>query len=267
MSICSVAGWVASGLPEAGFAQTMPILMCHGSEDRMVPIDVGRRSCALLNSLAYSGATFTNFQGLGHQLVEFQFGDIVQFLLQTLPDLVEPNLLSWTARPVFDSMVIWLQSDGDGSPEHEEDQAMSVLREKLPWARWVLPWEPGWEASAAQVQSLVREASRAHGIPSGRVVLGGFGRGGALALEAGLDLESELAGIVTIAGWVDAGPHKVARHHQDTLILMLHGTDDEVVPFETGRKSRMLLESIGCCRVMFTGFTGLGHALLPGLWQ
>lgn len=47
--ICSVAGWLSSGMPAAEAAERweMPILMCHGFDDSMVPIEVARSSCAL----------------------------------------------------------------------------------------------------------------------------------------------------------------------------------------------------------------------------
>ena len=42
--VCSVAGWASAGIHPAQL-KDMPILMCHGYDDSMVPIQVARSSC------------------------------------------------------------------------------------------------------------------------------------------------------------------------------------------------------------------------------
>ena len=93
----------------------LPILMCHGDEDTMVPIAVARRSCnsccfwyvrsdefampvygafltrhspCLGRSLAskgYSKVNLVTVKGLRHQLIAAELEEIFEFLRQVLP--------------------------------------------------------------------------------------------------------------------------------------------------------------------------------------
>ena len=51
------------------------------------------------------------------------------------------------------------------------------------------------------VSEMVAEEERA-GIPSNRVLIGGFSQGGALALYAALTLEKPLAGAMALSSWL-----------------------------------------------------------------
>jgi len=44
------------------------------------------------------------------------------------------------------------------------------------------------------------------GIPSSRIVVGGFSQGGGLALYSGLTYPKPLAGIVALSTWLPGGP-------------------------------------------------------------
>ena len=61
--------------------------------------------------------------------------------------------------------------------------------------------EAGVKAAAAYVNSLI-EAEVEAGIPSARIILGGFSQGGALSLYTALTSRHKLAGVVVLSCWM-----------------------------------------------------------------
>lgn len=102
------------------------------------------------------------------------------------------------------------------------------------------------ESSAAVTALIDREAER--GIPSGRIVLGGFSQGGAIALLAGTRLAKPLAGIVALSCYpllasTFASERQAANQH--TPILLAHGLSDPVIDFCIGENMRDQLRVSG----------------------
>ncbi len=93
-----------------------------------------------------------------------------------------------------------------------------------------------------------------------RVILGGFSQGGAMALEVGL--ERSLGGIVVFSGYLH--PH-LATHWQQTQtppvspILVLHGRQDLIVPFDAALTTQSVLEKCGA-EFQFEAFE-MGHEI------
>ena len=99
--------------------------------------------------------------------------------------------------------------------------------------------------SALQIQQLIdREIER--GIDSRRIVIAGFSQGGAVGFEAALSYSKPLAGLLALSTYfatadsIDIHP---ANQHLPTQIF--HGTADEVVPEQLGRKSVTFLRDRG----------------------
>ncbi len=59
----------------------------------------------------------------------------------------------------------------------------------------------GIQRAAATVQSLIEDEIKA-GIPSNRVLIGGFSQGGALSLFSSLSTKHNLAGVVALSCWL-----------------------------------------------------------------
>ncbi|MBU7582663.1 MAG: alpha/beta hydrolase [Nostoc sp. TH1S01] len=80
------------------------------------------------------------------------------------------------------------------------------------------------------------------GVPLSRTVLCGFSQGGAMTLEVGLKLP--LAGLTVMSGYLhpDAVP-KEQKEIPPTLVM--HGTQDEVVPLQAAIRTRESLQSLG----------------------
>ena len=105
----------------------------------------------------------------------------------------------------------------------------------------------GIRASAAEVAELIgRENQR--GIPSKRIVLGGFSQGGAISLFSGPRYPEKLAGIMGLSCYLlleDLLPAERTPVNYQTPIFLAHGTQDPVVDVRRGAEARQLLEAGG----------------------
>lgn len=107
--------------------------------------------------------------------------------------------------------------------------------------------EAGVRRSAAQVEELIaREVER--GVPPGRIALGGFSQGAAMALFTGLRYPARLAGIVALSGYLPLHEALAAEASEANLaipVMQAHGRHDDVVPYALGERSATLLRSAG----------------------
>jgi len=84
--------------------------------------------------------------------------------------------------------------------------------------------------------------------PGYKVIIAGFSQGGVMALQCGLRYPEKLAGILVLSGWLSLGhtvPIEGTAVNQQTPILMLHGTDDELIPSEWAKESHDYLRDLG----------------------
>ena len=104
--------------------------------------------------------------------------------------------------------------------------------------------EIGVRASAGAIEALITQQVAA-GIPAQRIVLAGFSQGAAMALHTGLRFAQPLAGIIALSGYLpllaslNTQAHSANAH---TPIFLAHGTNDPVVPFHLGERTRAALE-------------------------
>ena len=107
--------------------------------------------------------------------------------------------------------------------------------------------EVGIEASAARVHDLI-DRERQRGIEPQRILLAGFSQGGAVVLHAGLRSREPLAGILALSTWLPL-PQRLEAEAQaerkQTPILMVHGTEDSVVPLDLAQSSSEYLLAAG----------------------
>lgn len=175
-----------------------------------------------------------------------------------------------------DAAVIWLH--GLGADGHDFEAIVPEL--KLPielGIRFIFPHAPyrpitlnngyvmrGWydianlefgsqedatgiEESAAIIESLI-ETEISRGIPSERIILAGFSQGGAVILHTGLRYKKPLAGLMALSTYLplaDSFVTAAAALNQQYNIFMAHGLQDDIVNYQYGLKSRMLLEQAG----------------------
>ncbi|HEY8379532.1 MAG TPA: alpha/beta fold hydrolase [Nannocystis sp.] len=168
-------------------------------------------------------------------------------------------------RRTATASVIFLH--GLGADGHDFEPAVPIFA--LPWARFILPHAPSlpvtingglvmpaWydirtldfdprsgreneahiRASAAAIADLIRREN-ARGIPSHRIVLGGFSQGGAMALFTGARHPDRLAGILVLSAYELLPDHRDEHTdaNADTPILFCHGRHDPLVPMFAGQ--------------------------------
>lgn len=136
--------------------------------------------------------------------------------------------------------------------------------------RWVLPQGPlpvpfapnwvGWawyELGETQDQTVVASRDRLAGlidetierldIPRDRVMLMGFSQGAVMALHVGLFSPEPFAAVVAMSGHLPAADTliPVLPERTDRRVLVVHGTQDETLPIERGRRIRDVLRTAG----------------------
>lgn len=101
--------------------------------------------------------------------------------------------------------------------------------------------------SAGWIDELIaREVGR--GVPAGRIVLGGFSQGGAMALFAGLRQPAPLAGIMCLSGYLplaDTLDAEAVAASRSVPIFQAHGSVDQTVPLELAHRTRDRLTAGG----------------------
>ncbi|NLB30964.1 MAG: carboxylesterase [Alcaligenaceae bacterium] len=107
--------------------------------------------------------------------------------------------------------------------------------------------EAGIRKSIEDINTLIeREIER--GIPAENIFLIGFSQGSAMALSTGLRYPKKLGGIVGLSGYLpilEKTADERAPVNQDTPILMVHGSLDQVVQVSRGEQSRDHLKELG----------------------
>lgn len=95
------------------------------------------------------------------------------------------------------------------------------------------------------------------GVPLSRTVLSGFSQGGAMSLDLGVKLP--LAGVCSLSGYLHFQPQ--APNFSLAPILIMHGTQDLVVPIKAARQAKETLTEIGAT-VEYHEFHA-GHEIPP----
>lgn len=123
--------------------------------------------------------------------------------------------------------------------------------------------EEGIKTAAERIKSIIDDEIKS-GIPSDRIVLGGFSQGGALALYTALTMEKPLAGILALSSWLPL--HKtfpeVLKENKDIPILQCHGTADPIVAYAFGQMTNEVLHKL-CSKHEFKSYSGLPHSSSP----
>jgi phospholipase/carboxylesterase len=105
----------------------------------------------------------------------------------------------------------------------------------------------GVRESGQRIDGYIR-AQHAAGIPSERMVIGGFSQGGAMALHVGLRVAEPLAGIIGLSCYLPIYPTVPTERSAaaiGTPILMCHGSIDTVLPMQMGSLARDYLGALG----------------------
>jgi len=181
--------------------------------------------------------------------------------------------------------VIFLHGLGDTG----HGWAAALQMQKLPHVKYICPTAPvmpvtlnagfrlpSWfdlislDADGAEDEEGIKRASEVvlkliadeeeKGIPSNRIVLGGFSQGGALALYSALRSTKPLAGVVALSCWLPLFRHfpAAAVGNKEIPVLQCHGDLDNVVPYKWGKMTQELLKTF-MTNVELKTYKGLCH--------
>ncbi|XP_033230298.1 acyl-protein thioesterase 2 [Belonocnema kinseyi] len=119
--------------------------------------------------------------------------------------------------------------------------------------------EEGIRKAAELVHSMIAEEV-AKGIPTKRIVLGGFSQGGALALYSALTFPEPLAGVIALSAWLPLHQKfpAAAVGNKDTPLLQCHGDCDPIVPYKWGQMTATLLKQF-MTQTEFKTYGGVMH--------
>jgi len=104
----------------------------------------------------------------------------------------------------------------------------------------------GIEQTVKHLHTTLEEIEK-EGVPSERIIIGGFSQGGAASILAGLTYPKRLGGIISISGWVicrESLESKVHPANANLPCFFSCGTRDSVVDFKLTEKSGEMLKSI-----------------------
>ena len=96
--------------------------------------------------------------------------------------------------------------------------------------------ESGWKIKKSfnLLDKIVQQVQN-DGFNQDNIILFGFSMGGSLSLRYGLEIQSQLRGIIPVAAWVrdpEELINSASMESKQTPILMIHGKDDSVVDYK-----------------------------------
>ncbi|GAA5963214.1 hypothetical protein JCM8115_001061 [Rhodotorula mucilaginosa] len=122
--------------------------------------------------------------------------------------------------------------------------------------------EPGMLSSVRTIQQLISSELEA-GIPSDRILVGGFSQGAVIAYLTGITSERKLAGVVALSGFLGmAGKIKSMKTDHATKLPIFHGHGDAdpVVEYKWGQKTTETLKELGFTDITFKTYPGMEHS-------
>jgi phospholipase/carboxylesterase len=176
---------------------------------------------------------------------------------------------------------------GYGSNGEDLISLAAMMQPSLPYAVFVAPnapsqlphmaaahqWWPietfsmaeraiGAAAAAPALDAFISEELKKAGLTSDRMLLVGFSQGTMMALHVGLRRSEAVAGIVGISGMLVAPESLEADIRSRPPVLLIHGTQDDVVPFRSMELASSALAKVGV-PVATHASVGLDHSVGP----
>ncbi|XP_037076679.1 acyl-protein thioesterase 1-like [Pollicipes pollicipes] len=118
----------------------------------------------------------------------------------------------------------------------------------------------GIRSARDTIHGLIEDEVKA-GIPSNRIVLGGFSQGGALALYSAFTYPKALAGVMALSCWLplrDEFPGAVTEN-RSAPILQCHGDCDPLVPYKWGQMTTQAIRKFAP-QIEFKTYPGMMHS-------
>jgi len=119
----------------------------------------------------------------------------------------------------------------------------------------------GVDEAKLYVQHLVENEEKS-GIPTDRIIVGGFSQGASIALDFSYHYTKKLAGALCLSGYIPVNQRfasLVNKANINTPALVCHGTDDELIPIVVADMAVKLLKDVGIS-VEMNKYPGLPHS-------
>jgi phospholipase/carboxylesterase len=129
---------------------------------------------------------------------------------------------------------------------------------------WFDGWPPAGESFGRSRELLLKfiaEVRERYATPWSKIVITGFSQGALMALDVAWRLPEKIAGVVAMSGALHEEETPDVSSRKDLPVLVVHGSEDEVIPVIASRRSRMVLESHGV-KVQYQEFP-MGHWVVP----
>lgn len=123
--------------------------------------------------------------------------------------------------------------------------------------------EIGIKRASENIKAMIDQEVK-NGIPSHRILLGGFSQGGALSLYTALTTHQKVAGVVGLSCWLPlrkSFPQACGNNvNKDMHLLQCHGDSDPMVPLYYGTQTMdKMKDFINPENVSFKKYKGLAH--------
>ena len=119
----------------------------------------------------------------------------------------------------------------------------------------------GLRAVEGCVAEALQEIGAHHTMPARRIALFGFSQGGMVALQAACNAEHAwLAAVGVATRFVEPRDLRDCASGRKTPVMMIHGEEDEIVPFQQGFETASMLREKGY-NLAWRARAGLGHAI------
>ncbi len=184
-----------------------------------------------------------------------------------------------------DALVVLIH--GYGSNGDDLVSLAALMQPALPGAAFVAPNAPGripslaaahqwWaietfsmaeraagaDAAASGLDAFVSAELEALGLTGDRLILLGFSQGTMMALHVGLRRADAVAGIIGISGMLVAPERLKSEIASRPPVLLIHGTEDEVVPFRSLELAAAALAEAGVTVETHVS-PGTNHSVAP----
>lgn len=127
------------------------------------------------------------------------------------------------------------------------------------------PADPeAFKAGADRLRAFIDQSLERYPIDREKLVLLGFSQGGVMGYELALREPKRFSGLAALSSWF---PEPLAEtlpklpEHEDFPVLVLHGTQDSMLPVDRARESRELLRPYGIA-MTYREFD-MGHEIRP----
>jgi phospholipase/carboxylesterase len=113
---------------------------------------------------------------------------------------------------------------------------------------WFDGWPPAGSAIVESRELLLRfidEVVERYPTPAGKLIISGFSQGALMSLDVGFRTAKKVAGIAVMSGALYEPDLPDLRKAKDIPVLIVHGTDDDMIPVIAAWRTRRVLEDHG----------------------